>query len=86
MINHAVEEYVELLADERFKDLDYTVIKSHVSFLKDITLDQLLAAVKKHKVTRAHSLSHVESLCFVFTTNIVISRIKRQRKNTLRRI
>ena len=59
MINHAVEEYVELLADERFKDLDYTVIKSHVSFLKDITLDQLMTAVKKHKVTRAHVLSQV---------------------------
>ena len=54
MVNYAIEEYVALLADERFKDLDYTVIKAHVSFLNDITLDQLMSAVQKHKVFFLH--------------------------------
>jgi hypothetical protein len=49
MITHTIKEYIQLLADERFKDVDYTVIKAHVSYLRDITMEQLMAAVKKHK-------------------------------------
>lgn len=49
MITHTIQEYVQLLADERFKDVDYTVIKAHVSYLKDMTLNQLMLAVEKHK-------------------------------------
>lgn len=49
MITYTIKEYVQLLSDERFKDVDYTVIKAHVSFLRDITFDQLMTAVKKHK-------------------------------------
>ena len=49
MITHTIQEYVELLADERFHDVDYTVIRAHVPYLKDITLDELLVAVQKHK-------------------------------------
>ena len=49
MITHTIKEYVQLLSDERFKDVDYTVIKAHVSYLKDVTFEQLMAAVKKHK-------------------------------------
>lgn len=58
MITHTIQEYVQLLADERFKDVDYTVIKAHVSYLKDITLKQLIIAVDKHKeATPAHKYS-----------------------------
>ncbi|KAL3769325.1 hypothetical protein ACHAWO_007524 [Cyclotella atomus] len=49
MITHTIKEYVQLLSDERFKDVDYTVIKAHVSYLNNITFEQLMAAVQKHK-------------------------------------
>lgn len=49
MIIHTIQEYIELLADERFQDVDYSVIKAHVPYLKDITLDEILVAVQKHK-------------------------------------
>jgi hypothetical protein len=65
MVNYAIEEYVALLADERFKDLDYTVIKAHVSFLNDITLDQLMSAVQKHKVFFLHMTKFCQVLMFL---------------------
>jgi hypothetical protein len=49
MITHTIKEYVQLLTDERFKDVDYTVIKAHVSYLNNITFEQLMTAVEKHK-------------------------------------
>jgi len=58
MVTHTIQEYVELLSDERFKDVDYMVIKAHVSFLHDITFNQLMTAIKKHKeATPEHAYS-----------------------------
>jgi NhaP-type Na+/H+ or K+/H+ antiporter len=51
MIHHSLIEYVSLLADERFHDLDFAVVREHVPFLRDITYDQLKAAVKRHHVS-----------------------------------
>ena len=61
MVQHALTEYVSLLADERFKDLDYAVVREHVPFLRDITSDQLKAAVKRHKVS-THKIVAVEEI------------------------
>ncbi|KAL7518874.1 hypothetical protein ACHAWX_003679 [Stephanocyclus meneghinianus] len=41
--------YVKLLSQERFKDVDYALVRAHVPFLKDLTLEQLLEAVKMYK-------------------------------------
>ncbi len=51
MIQHSLTEYVSLLADERFHDLDFTTIREHVPFLRDVTYEQLKAAVKRHEVS-----------------------------------
>ena len=49
MINYTMQEYVELLSDERFQNVDYTVIRAHVPYLKDISLDKFMSAVNEHK-------------------------------------
>ena len=54
MIQHSLTEYVRLLADERFHDLDFTTVKAHVPFLRDVTYEQLKAAVKRHEVSMQH--------------------------------
>jgi sodium/hydrogen exchanger 10/11 len=54
MVQYSLTEYVSLLADERFCDLDFTVVREHVPFLRDITYEQLKAAVKRHKVSIQH--------------------------------
>lgn len=50
MIQYVLEQYVVLLSDDRFRDVDFTVVKEHLSCLRGITYDQLMGAVKKHKV------------------------------------
>lgn len=49
MIQYTLMEYVKLLTEERFHDVDFTVVKDHVPCLRKIDFDQLMAAVKKHK-------------------------------------
>mmetsp|Transcript_14784 Transcript_14784/g.20973 ORF Transcript_14784/g.20973 Transcript_14784/m.20973 type:complete len:914 (+) Transcript_14784:196-2937(+) len=59
MTQHSLTEYVSLLADERFYDLDFTVVRAHCPFLRDVTYEQLKAAVKRHQEkTPPHSYSH----------------------------
>lgn len=55
-MNHfCLTQYVSLLAESRFDDLDYTVVKEHVPFLQEISYEQLKAAVEEHKEnTPAH--------------------------------
>lgn len=54
MIQHSLTEYVSLLGEERFHDLDFTVVREHVPFLRDVTYEQLKAAVKRHEVSMQH--------------------------------
>mmetsp|Transcript_8996 Transcript_8996/g.13898 ORF Transcript_8996/g.13898 Transcript_8996/m.13898 type:complete len:907 (-) Transcript_8996:63-2783(-) len=59
MIQHSLTEYMSLLADERFHELDFTVVRAHVPFLRDINYEQLKAAVKRHEEkTPPRSYSH----------------------------
>ena len=39
------------MTQERFHDVDFPVIRDHVPALREITYEQFLAAVKKHKDT-----------------------------------
>ncbi|KAL7539494.1 hypothetical protein ACHAXR_011486, partial [Thalassiosira sp. AJA248-18] len=48
---YTLKEYVVLLTQKRFHDVDFSVIKDHIPFLKETTYAQLMAAVKKHKKT-----------------------------------
>lgn len=49
MIHSTLVDFVSLLTQKRFQDTDFTVVKQHVSFLRDITYEQLMVAVKQHK-------------------------------------
>jgi NhaP-type Na+/H+ or K+/H+ antiporter len=51
VIQHSLTEYVSLLSEKRFYDLDFTVVREHVPFLKDVTYEQLKYAVKCHHVS-----------------------------------
>ena len=43
------QAFVGLLADERFKDVEFAHVKSHVPFLADLTLEDLEGAVARNK-------------------------------------
>ena len=44
-----IDAFVELLTNDRFKHVDYALVKSHVPFIADMTLEQLTEAVQKLK-------------------------------------
>lgn len=49
MTQQALASYVRLLSQERFKGINFSLIKLHVPFLRDITFEQIMAAVEWHK-------------------------------------
>ena len=46
---HLVDYFVKLLADERFQDVDFALVKEHVPLLQDLTLKELKSAVRRNK-------------------------------------
>lgn len=46
---HMYEAFVALLTDQRFQKIDYSLVKHHVHFIRDMTLEDLKAAVKRNK-------------------------------------
>lgn len=55
MTHFLLTQYISLLAESRFEDLDYMVVKEHVPFLQEISYEQLKAAVVEQKEnTPAH--------------------------------
>jgi len=49
MVQFTVKELVIMLTQERFHDMDFVILRDFVPSLKDMTYEQLVAAVKKHK-------------------------------------
>lgn len=49
MVEHVLVDYVRLLSQERFKDVDFSLIREHVPFLGGISLAELMSAVDVHK-------------------------------------
>ena len=49
MIQSCLQEYVRLLSQHRFRGIDHSIIKEHVPFLHDISFDDLMVAVERHK-------------------------------------
>jgi len=46
---YVLHEYIALLTEERFHDVDFTVVKDHIPILADINYKQVMAAVRHHK-------------------------------------
>mmetsp|Transcript_662 Transcript_662/g.1011 ORF Transcript_662/g.1011 Transcript_662/m.1011 type:complete len:507 (-) Transcript_662:573-2093(-) len=49
--DHLMGDLVHLMTDPRFKHIDFSVISSHVPIFKDITLEELSAAVEKNQAS-----------------------------------
>lgn len=49
MVEHVLVDYVSLLSQERFKDVDFSLIREHVPFLGGISFAELMSAVDVHK-------------------------------------
>ncbi|KAL3801649.1 hypothetical protein HJC23_013154 [Cyclotella cryptica] len=49
MIDNTLVAYVRLLSQDRFKQLDFSIVREHVPFLSNISFEQLMRAVEKHK-------------------------------------
>ncbi len=49
MVMYTLKEYVALLTEHAFQDVDFKVVKTHIPFLEDTTHEELMAAVKTHK-------------------------------------
>jgi NhaP-type Na+/H+ or K+/H+ antiporter len=47
----AIDELVKLLAQPRFQHVNFALVRHHVPYLADLTRNQLLHAVEKHKET-----------------------------------
>jgi hypothetical protein len=57
-----MDEFVKLLAEFRFADVDYSVVKAHVhtlDFLQDMTLEELKAAVQRNEHIATPNLKNV---------------------------
>jgi len=44
-----IDSFVKLLTNDRFKSIDFSFVRDHIPFLKDMTLEQLMEAVVKLK-------------------------------------
>ena len=49
VVQFTLKEYVSLLTEPRFHDVDWTVVKEHIPFFRDISYEKFIAAVKKHR-------------------------------------
>ena len=51
MMQYVLKEYVALLTEKRFHDVDFTVVRDHIPFMANLNYEQLMTAVKHHKVS-----------------------------------
>lgn len=54
----AIGDFVRLLTQERFKQVNFALVAHHVPILADLTKVQLLEAVERHKETTPHAEYH----------------------------
>ena len=50
---HMVAEFVSLLSQHRFRNVNFALVKAHVPYLEGLTKSQLVDAVERHKDTTA---------------------------------
>lgn len=62
MHQQALRTYVRLLSQERFKGVDFSLVRAHVPFLREITFHQLIGAVEFHKNNTPHHLYQTPAL------------------------
>ena len=76
MVKLILREYVFLLTQPRFQDVDFGILQMLVPYFRDITFKQLMAAVDNHKKKSpafsysTPDLSHV--LPYLYTQNEVL--------------
>lgn len=61
---HAVDEFVKLLADPRFQDVEFPVVQHHVPYLKNLTVGELKAACLRnpeYKPNLQHILPYLDT-------------------------
>lgn len=51
MAQDTLNEYVTLLTEKRFEDIDYAAVTKYIPSLKDLSYEKLMAAVELHKVS-----------------------------------
>jgi NhaP-type Na+/H+ or K+/H+ antiporter len=51
-----IDSFIQLLTNDRFKEVDFGFVKKHVPYLSDLTLSQISAAVEKLKETTPHDV------------------------------
>ena len=49
MVENVLVQYVTLLSQERFQEVDFSLVREHVPFIGGITFAELMAAVDVHK-------------------------------------
>lgn len=65
MVEHVLVEYVRLLSQDRFQEVDFSLVREHVPFIGGIKFAELMAAVEVHKrltppyLYSAPNLAHV---------------------------
>jgi hypothetical protein len=56
---HTMDEFVKLMAEFRFSNVDFSVVKYHVPFMGELTLEELEAAVRRNESIATPNLENV---------------------------
>merc|ERR1712176_1027741 len=62
LVRRALQNYVRLLSQKRFKGIDHSIVKDYVPALRNITLEQLMEALKWHKNNTPDHLYQIPAL------------------------
>jgi len=66
MVQNALQSYVRLLSQERWKGIDHSVIQAHVPYLDSFSFEELMIAVERHKNATPVNLYVKPQLALIF--------------------
>lgn len=79
MVEHVLLDYVTLLSQERFREVDFSLVRDHVPFIGGITFAELIAAVEVHKRNTPPHLFSPPNLAHVIPYILQTMRQRRHR-------
>lgn len=79
MVEHVLVEYVRLLSQDRFQEVDFSLVREHVPFIGGITFAELMAAVEVHKRLTPPYLYSTPNLAHVIPYILQTMRHRRKR-------
>jgi hypothetical protein len=79
MVEHVLVDYVRLLSQERFQEVDFSLVREHVPFFGGITYAELMSAVDVHKRNTPPYLYSTPSLARVVPYILQTMRRRRHR-------